>query len=106
MGTLNINTDLARRILSDFIREEIRRVGRQRAVVGLSGGIDSAVSCYLAAEALGPQNVLAVRMPYRTSSLRRSRSNTRCRSSPSSATAPSATTFCTCETGERDRVTR
>jgi len=36
-------------------------------VVGLSGGIDSALSCFLAAEALGPQNVLAVRMPYRNS---------------------------------------
>jgi NAD+ synthase len=68
MGTLDINTDLARRILTAFIREEITRVGRQRAVVGLSGGIDSALSLYLAAEALGPQNVLAVRMPYRTSS--------------------------------------
>jgi NAD+ synthase len=68
METLDINTDLARRILTAFIREEITRVGRQRAVVGLSGGIDSALSLYLAAEALGPQNVLAVRMPYRTSS--------------------------------------
>jgi NAD+ synthase len=36
--------------------------------VGLSGGVDSAVSCFLAAEALGAQNVLAVRMPYKTSS--------------------------------------
>jgi len=39
-----------------------------RAVIGLSGGIDSALSCALAAEALGPQNVLAVRMPYQSSS--------------------------------------
>jgi len=68
MGALDINTDLARRILTSFLREEITRVGRRRAVVGLSGGIDSALSLYLAAEALGPQNVLAVRMPYRTSS--------------------------------------
>jgi NAD+ synthase len=37
-------------------------------VVGLSGGIDSALSCYLAALALSPENILAVRMPYRTSS--------------------------------------
>jgi NAD+ synthase len=36
-------------------------------VLGLSGGVDSALSCYLAAAALGPENVLAVRMPYRTS---------------------------------------
>jgi NAD+ synthase len=37
-------------------------------VIGLSGGIDSALSCYLAADALGPENILAVRMPYKTSS--------------------------------------
>ncbi|MBP7691504.1 MAG: NAD+ synthase [Anaerolineales bacterium] len=66
--SLEINTDLARRILTQFLREEITRTGLSRAVVGLSGGIDSALACYLAAEALGPQNVLAVRMPYRTSS--------------------------------------
>jgi NAD+ synthase len=42
--------------------------GFTRALVGLSGGLDSAVACYLAAEALGPANVLAVRMPYKTSS--------------------------------------
>ncbi|WP_322806700.1 NAD+ synthase [Thermanaerothrix sp.] len=65
---LTINTDLVRKILTGFIRSEITRMGFERAVVGLSGGIDSALSCYLAAEALGPQNVLAVRMPYRTSS--------------------------------------
>ena len=65
---LSINTDLARKILTGFIRSEINRVGYQHAVIGLSGGIDSALSCYLAAEALGPENVLAIRMPYRTSS--------------------------------------
>lgn len=65
---LEINTDLARKILVSFIREEITRTGLSRAVVGLSGGIDSALSCMLAAEALGPQNVLALRLPYKTSS--------------------------------------
>lgn len=68
MIDLTINTDLARRILTGFIKTEVARTGFSRAVLGLSGGIDSALSCYLAAEALGPQNVLAVRMPYRTSS--------------------------------------
>jgi NAD+ synthase len=68
MIDLTLHTDLTRQILTGFIRSEITRVGYQRAVIGLSGGIDSALSCYLAAEALGPQNVLAVRMPYRTSS--------------------------------------
>lgn len=65
---LKINTDLARRILTGFIRTEITRTGITRAVLGLSGGLDSALACYLAAEALGPENVLAIRMPYKTSS--------------------------------------
>jgi NAD+ synthase len=65
---LTINTDLARNILTSFIRSEITRAGFTKAVIALSGGVDSALSCYLAAEALGPQNVLAVRMPYRSSS--------------------------------------
>jgi NAD+ synthase len=65
---LTINTDLARQILVDFIRSEVTRVGYSRAVVGLSGGIDSALSCTLAVEALGVENVLAVRMPYKSSS--------------------------------------
>jgi len=67
MIDLNINTDLARQILTGFIHSEVTRVGFSKVVVGLSGGIDSAVSCYLAVEALGPQNVLAVRMPYKSS---------------------------------------
>jgi NAD+ synthase len=65
---LTINTDLARQILTGFIRAEVSRSNFSHAVIGLSGGVDSALSCYLAAEALGPHNVLAVRMPYRTSS--------------------------------------
>ncbi len=65
---LTIDTDLARQILTGFIRKEITRTGMSKAVIGLSGGVDSALSCYLAAEALGPQNVLAVRMPYKSSS--------------------------------------
>ncbi len=65
---LSINPELTHKILTGFIRSEVTRVGYSRAVVGLSGGIDSAVSCALAAEALGPENVLAVRMPYKASS--------------------------------------
>ncbi len=65
---LGINTDLATQILVEFLRTEIRRAGFERAVIGLSGGVDSAVSCMLAARALGGENVLAVRMPYASSS--------------------------------------
>ncbi len=68
MIDLSINPALARKILTGFLRTEITRVNFRKAVIGLSGGIDSALSCFLAAEALGPENVLAVRMPYRTSS--------------------------------------
>ena len=66
--SLDINTALAHQLLVSFLREEVTRTGLSRAVVGLSGGVDSALSCFLAAEALSPQNVLAVRMPYKTSS--------------------------------------
>lgn len=67
-SNLTLNTDLARDILTGFIKSEITRVGMSRAVIGLSGGLDSALSCALAAEALGAENVLAVRMPYKASS--------------------------------------
>lgn len=65
---LSINTDLVRDILTRFIRSEITRTGLKRAVIGLSGGIDSALVAYLAVQALDPENVLAVRMPYKSSS--------------------------------------
>jgi NAD+ synthase len=65
---LSINTDLARQILTGFIYTEITRAGFSKAVINLSGGVDSALSCYLAAEAMGPENVLAIRLPYRASS--------------------------------------
>ncbi len=65
---LSINPALARRVLTGFIRDQITKAGMKRAIIGLSGGIDSALSAYLSAEALGAENVLAVRMPYKTSS--------------------------------------
>lgn len=65
---LTINTDVARQILTNFLRSEVTRVGFQRVVINLSGGLDSALSCALAAEAMGPENVIALRLPYRTSS--------------------------------------
>src|SRR5512135_2559893 len=66
--TIPTNPSLVRRILTSFIANEVRKVGVERVVVGLSGGVDSAVSAVLAAEALGPKNVLAIKMPYRASS--------------------------------------
>ncbi len=66
--SLEINTELVTRIVTSFIRTEIQRAGFERAVIGVSGGIDSALSCTLAAKALGPDNVLALFMPYATTS--------------------------------------
>ncbi|MFP4323114.1 MAG: NAD+ synthase [Anaerolineales bacterium] len=65
---LELNTDLARRIIVNFICDAVQKVGFEKAVIGLSGGIDSALSAYLTAEALGAENVKCIRMPYQTSS--------------------------------------
>jgi len=67
--SLAIDPALTARWLEAFLRDElIERRGIGRAVIGLSGGIDSAVVAYLCARALGPQNVYAIRMPYKASS--------------------------------------
>jgi len=68
MIDLSINPSLVRKLLVEFIRSEITRVGYAKAVVNLSGGLDSTVSCLLAVEALGAENVLALRLPNKTSS--------------------------------------
>jgi NAD+ synthetase len=65
---LAIDAALAEQWLVQFIRDEMGRRDFGCAVVGVSGGVDSAVTAYLAAKALGAKNVLGVRMPYRTSS--------------------------------------
>jgi NAD+ synthase len=64
---LVIDTAVARRIAVDFIRGQLRQAGFERLVLGLSGGIDSALVAFLAAEAVGPAQVLCVLLPYRTS---------------------------------------
>jgi NAD+ synthetase len=67
--SLAIDPVLTARWLEAFLIDEMReRRGIGRAIIGLSGGIDSALVAYLCARALGPQNVYAVRMPYRSSS--------------------------------------
>ena len=66
-GELEINAALVRSILLGFLRKEVRRVGYEKVVLGLSGGVDSSLVAALAAEALGSENVLAVSMPYRLS---------------------------------------
>jgi NAD+ synthase len=63
-----IDTGIARRVIADFIRGQLRQAGFERLVLGLSGGIDSALVAFLAAEAIGADKLLCVLMPYRTSS--------------------------------------
>src|SRR5207302_7546987 len=61
--------DRARGWLTGFLKDEVgRRRGFTKAIVGLSGGVDSSLTAFLAVEALGKENVIAVRMPYKTSS--------------------------------------
>jgi NAD+ synthase len=68
LDALAIDSAVVRDILVGFVRNEVRKVGFERVVVGLSGGIDSALSAAIACLALGEQNVLPILMPYRTSS--------------------------------------
>ena len=65
---LDIDPELTADWLVSFLREELRMRGFSRGVIGISGGVDSAVTAFLAARALGASNVVGVRMPYRTSS--------------------------------------
>jgi NAD+ synthase len=65
---LRIDPDAARRIIREFIRAQLRQAGFGRAILGLSGGIDSALVAHLVVDAIGAADVLAVLMPYRTSS--------------------------------------
>ncbi len=65
---LAIDTDVARRVVAEFIRAQLGQAGFERALLGLSGGIDSALVAYLVADAIGAERLLCVLMPYRTSS--------------------------------------
>ena len=65
---LAIDTTIARTVIGEFIRGQLRQAGFENALIGLSGGIDSAVVAFLVAEAIGAERLLTVLMPYRTSS--------------------------------------
>ena len=65
---LAIDAAAALRIIREFIRAQLRQAGFGKALLGLSGGVDSALVAYLVADAIGPANLLPVLMPYRTSS--------------------------------------
>ncbi|MGH2417516.1 MAG: NAD(+) synthase, partial [Candidatus Limnocylindria bacterium] len=55
-------------VIVGFVRAQMDQTGFERIVLGLSGGVDSATVAFLCARAVGPDNLLVVRMPFRTSS--------------------------------------
>jgi NAD+ synthase len=63
-----MNTKSLKAFLVNFLKEQVHKAGFEKVVIGLSGGVDSAVSTLLAVEALGKENVVAIVMPYKTSS--------------------------------------
>lgn len=65
---LELNAAMVKDLLVHFLRDESKNAGFHRGVIGVSGGVDSAVSAYLSAAALGKENTIAVIMPYRSSS--------------------------------------
>lgn len=67
-SALQLNAKLVRQLLVEFVRDQTKNAGFSKAIIGLSGGVDSAVSTFLSAEALGKENTIAVLMPYKTSS--------------------------------------
>lgn len=66
-AALKLNMDMVRELLVRFIRDQTRNAGFEKCVIGVSGGVDSAVAAFLAVEALGKKNVLAAILPYKTS---------------------------------------
>ena len=68
VNDLKINSKLVKELLIRFIKDETEKVGYKKLVVGLSGGVDSALSAALASEAIGKENLLCVILPYKSSS--------------------------------------
>ncbi len=66
-NSLGLNFDVAMGILTAFLRDELAKPGFSHLILGLSGGLDSAVVAYLAVNAIGKENVVAAIMPYKTS---------------------------------------
>ena len=67
MNKLDLNLKEVHNELVEFLRESFEKAGFSKAVLGLSGGIDSALVAYLLRDALGKENVLAIMMPYKSS---------------------------------------
>ncbi len=65
---LEINTKIVEKILVEFLKDEIKKFGINKAILGLSGGVDSTVSAFLLRRAFNPDDILFLIMPYKTSS--------------------------------------
>jgi len=68
LSVLGIDCKLVFELLTRFIKNEVEKTGMNKVLLGLSGGVDSALVAFICKEALGAKNVLGVRMPYKTSS--------------------------------------
>ncbi len=67
LSPLRIDEVLVRKMLVAFLRDEAQKSRYDTAILNLSGGIDSSTVAYLAAEAYGPERVIALLLPYRLS---------------------------------------
>ena len=67
MKKLDLNLKEVHNELVEYLRENFKKAGFSKAVLGLSGGIDSALVAYLLRDALGKENILAIMMPYKSS---------------------------------------
>ena len=67
-GSLKLNMDFVKELLVQFLHDETKNAGFTKGVLGISGGVDSAVSAFVAAKALGKENTIGVFLPYKTSS--------------------------------------
>ena len=67
VNNLNLHVPSVWKILVSFVRDELQNAGFEKAVIGLSGGVDSALVAFIAVEALGKENVTAVKLPYKSS---------------------------------------
>ena len=65
---LRLDAETVEKLLVEFVRDQTTNAGFHKGIVGVSGGVDSAVSAFLTAKALGVRNTIAVIMPHKSSS--------------------------------------
>ncbi len=65
---MRINPEKVEKMILNFLRTELSRIGYKKGIVGLSGGLDSTTVLFLLVRAVGPENAIAVIMPHEVSS--------------------------------------